>query len=1033
MNIKWRVWAVILVAAATGLFLILYWQSDPSFPATPLTTGRMVAGEPKSGPQFYSVSMQASDFLHLVVDQQGIDVAVEWLDPRGSLIFKVDSPNGRRGPEELWFVAQESAEYRLRIELPEGSALAQPYQVGIRELRPAQSENLEIAEAFAVFMEGEHQRRLGGAEAFHLAEEAYRESLSRWRAAGGAPGQEIICLQRSGQVLDNLGDTRAALYAWKKALTLAQDQGDSWSESILLTDCGRAQRRLGDMRTATAFLRRAKQVSSETGNRFGELRAMNDLAIASRVHGNIDDALALYQQILPLLRAESRPQLDEAELRMFGTVMHNIGVAYSYFGRFEEAFDALKEALRIHRDIGYTSGQADALSAIGWNHYALGDFKAALTVQEDAIRLCREAHLSCPGHLDRLGTTYRSLGKTAKALAAYQESLEIFHEREDVDNEAITLVNLGELSVATGDFEDALEHCRQAFILLDQVKNPNSETHAHYIAAQAEAGLGHLPEARSHIEEALEIVERTRSQTGRQALSRSFLASRYLYYAYYLNLLMGMHEQDPSRNLDVVALEAVERTRARTLLDRLNESQAEARDADDDALLELESRIRAAERLRNQASSPQDKDAGDKDLRDLMMQLDKARIRSHAAADKALREPKTLKLPEMQQLLDEDTLMLTYSLGDPHSYLWVVSRDSMSSYVLPPRQMVERMVNGFHRDIGRAPRAGVLERVSHEASELSRLLLAPVAAQLGKKRLVILGDGALQYLPFAALPSPAAREGDPPGEPLIADHELVGLPSASMLAALRSESERRKPAVCELAVLADPVFQDSDERVRSPVSVAGSVQQAPQGSSSAGSENLRRLPYSGDEARSILGMVKSEEGRFQALGFAATREAALSDKVSRCRIVHFATHAVLDSEFPELSRIVLSLVNEQGQPQDGYLRVHEIYGLKLSADLVVLSACRTALGKDIWGEGLIGLTRGFMYAGVPRMVVSLWSVNDESTQELMTRFYKKMLWEGKPPPAALRAAQLEMLGQEKWRNPYHWAGFVYKGEWIPSS
>ncbi len=165
------------------------------------------------------------------------------------------------------------------------------------------------------------------------------------------------------------------------------------------------------------------------------------------------------------------------------------------------------------------------------------------------------------------------------------------------------------------------------------------------------------------------------------------------------------------------------------------------------------------------------------------------------------------------------------------------------------------------------------------------------------------------------------------------------------------------------------------------------------------------------------------------MDFQASRTTVLSGDIGQYRYIHFATHGLLDSERPGLSALVFSMVDQQGKPQDGFLRANDIYNLKLPAELVVLSACQTGLGKDIKGEGLVGLTRGFMYAGAARVVVSLWNVNDKATAELMTKFYEKMLKQGQRPAAALRAAQVEMWKQKHWQSPYYWAAFTIQGEW----
>jgi CHAT domain-containing protein len=336
------------------------------------------------------------------------------------------------------------------------------------------------------------------------------------------------------------------------------------------------------------------------------------------------------------------------------------------------------------------------------------------------------------------------------------------------------------------------------------------------------------------------------------------------------------------------------------------------------------------------------------------------------------------------------------------------------------------------------------------------LVLTPARAQLGNKRLIIVSDGALQYIPFAALPEPQAlgrgnrrttRSLSPNPQSLIVRHEIVSLPSASTLAVLRREVKSRSTATKTLAMLADPVFESSDERVKNHKSTAashetesgGDREKDPESSSdidqSAEESGLReaglavpRLPGTRQEAEQILSLVPAAE-RMQAFDFAANRAVATNSDLSQYRYIHFATHGLLNSTHPELSGILLSMVDEEGKAQDGFLRAHEIFNLKLPAELVVLSACQTGLGKEIKGEGLVGLTRGFMYAGAPRVVVSLWSVSDVATAELMTRFYRGILKDGLRPSAALREAQVSLSKDQRWQSPFYWAAFTLQGEW----
>jgi CHAT domain-containing protein len=300
-------------------------------------------------------------------------------------------------------------------------------------------------------------------------------------------------------------------------------------------------------------------------------------------------------------------------------------------------------------------------------------------------------------------------------------------------------------------------------------------------------------------------------------------------------------------------------------------------------------------------------------------------------------------------------------------------------------------------------------------------------------------DGALAFLPFGALPDPAA----PDRRPLLTSREIVTAPSASVLSLLRRELAGRPRPPLTAAVIADPVFTADDPRVklnrpggaaapaRAPARERSAVQSSASPAAAADQiplSALARLVATRDDARAIRSLAPGTQ-TMEAFDFEASLATATSPALAQYSIVHFATHTLIDTERPELSAIILSLVNARGDPQPGLLRLHDIYNLRLPVDLVVLSACQTALGRAVKGEGLVGLSRGFMYAGAPRVVVSLWKVDDQATSVLMHRFYEEMLRGGLAPAAALRAAQRRMRDDPVWSHPFHWAGFVLQGEW----
>lgn len=387
-------------------------------------------------------------------------------------------------------------------------------------------------------------------------------------------------------------------------------------------------------------------------------------------------------------------------------------------------------------------------------------------------------------------------------------------------------------------------------------------------------------------------------------------------------------------------------------------------------------------------------------------------------------------------MLDSDTLLLQYHLGEERSYLWAVTPDSIDSYVLPGRAEIEEKVKAFLEVSGTAKMQGMpptqiprpdLPSTAQAADALSQILLAPIARKLQNQRLLIIPDGALRTISFAALTVPGT---DPKAEfvPLLVNHEIVYLPSASSLHVLReTELKNRTPAPKTLAVLANPVFnaEGTSQLETSALDLELELDRSALKRSCLG--KLTDLPDTETEAREILKHVPPAE-RLVATGFDASYEFVTSPQIRQYRNIHFATHGCFDDN-PNLSGIALSRVDRQGNSRKGFLRLQDIFQLDLPAELVVLSACETAKGKDIRGNGIVGLTRGFMYAGSARVVSSLWNVNDEATAELMHLFYQEMLSANKSPAAALRAAQLQMWQQKKWQNPYSWAAFTLQGEW----
>ena len=348
-------------------------------------------------------------------------------------------------------------------------------------------------------------------------------------------------------------------------------------------------------------------------------------------------------------------------------------------------------------------------------------------------------------------------------------------------------------------------------------------------------------------------------------------------------------------------------------------------------------------------------------------------------------------------LLDDDTALLEYSLGEERSYLWWVTRTGHATFELTGRAVLETAARKLHRLMSnRRTRQTTIDR---ETLKVLELLMGPVAARLGQQRLVIVAPDILQYVPFEAL--------------LLDRHVVVRNPSITVLARLRARSAARE--TCQgLAVVGAGVFSALDDRLPT---------------MTRESKGPRRLPYVDDEVRSVL--RKAGNGRvLAATGFDAVREVVLKGFLGSFPLLHLIGHGRTDPRHPELSGLLLSSYTRQGRPRPGWLTAREVREIELSADVVVLSACQTGLGKEVRGEGLVGLSHSVLAAGASSVVASLWNVDDQATAALMDRFYGEMLDHGRPPAEALRLAQLSLRNERRWNSPYYWGGFVLQGDWL---
>jgi CHAT domain-containing protein/Tfp pilus assembly protein PilF len=1069
------------------LFVVLPCGAQPAPTAEPLLhDGFTVEREIRaSDTHTYTVELAAGQFLRVTVQEKAVDVEVRLLDPQGKLVVGADSAScpppeesedlaaivDRPGLYRLQVIARKDVgRYVLKLEGPRtpetgdktrAEAVKATWQGMVKDRGDIRIQALEHSAALwselgerrkaaqILYLLGNQRLNL---ERFSDAIEDLQRSADLWAGEKGpssrrCEAQTINFLGRSLHGAKRLDEARSA---YEKALSVARGIGDDLQQAWVLTNLGLLASDQGELREAIDFQNQALEHAKKVGNAKQEGEILSNLAYAYKQVSENQQAIKLYKQTLELARSTSLRNLEalaqngladisstlgdfETSLRLYRAALalnratkdrdkearaqNNIGTVYTYLGRLAEAQRSFRQALALAREIGDQETQTQVLLNQSSLALRLGQPAQALKLAQQALPLAQ-------GYRDReadshfgLGLAYRDLGDRPTARRELEAALTLDHQRGYLPAEADTRLALARLERDAGD----------------------------------------LPAALAQIDEALKNVESLRTRVVDQELRTSFSAARQDYYELQIETLMDLHAQKPTEGFAAAALKASEGARARTLLEVLRESEGNLREGADPKLIERERRLREEvdqrEWLREKLLATEKPDLAK--LTEAEQRVDKAldeyrevqaALRESSPRYAALTQPQPLGLAEIQaQLLDGEAFLLEYSLGAERSFLWVVGPRSMDSFPLPGRKAIEKAARRYYGLLtvrnARKPEEPLPQfkaRIATSDAEaekagraLYRLILEPAAKLLGKRPLLVVADGALQYIPFAALPLPAS------GEPLGTQHEIVSLPSATALAALRNELRERAPAPRELAIFADPVYNE-DVRLRLLKPPIGQPKRAPQlplRGAAEGTERdtldvsgLHRLPASEKEANAIAALVSPAE-TFRAMGFDASKSKVIGSHLKQFRKLHFATHGVLDTVHPEISGLVLSLYNQQGEKQDGVLRLNDIYNLQVGADLVVLSACRTALGKEVRGEGLIGLTRGFMYAGAARVLATLWSIEDQPTADLMAGFYRGMLRQGLSPAAALRKAQLRMRSNPERKSPYYWAGFSLQGEW----
>jgi CHAT domain-containing protein/Tfp pilus assembly protein PilF len=738
----------------------------------------------------------------------------------------------------------------------------------------------------------------------------------------------------------------------------------------------------------------AQALYEKNRNFVQEAALLTELADVFNILGEPKLAAGAFQHAIRLAQ-------ETKDIKKEATAWSNLGNLQYDQGEIEPALRSYERARDLHRQAGNTFGEVTAIDGCGRVYALLGRSPQALALYDqvqarlkvnrndqlmavtllligDAYRFGGQLYLSISYYrraidlfqrladpvqeattLNNLGLTYYHLRQYRAALDAYLQAARGFHDSGRVAYEATAWSNVGWIQIVLDDVPQALKSFERALELGQKFNRRPDRAVAYFGMAWAERHRNNLIAAQGNVQKAIDILEDLRNEAGRPDLRMSLLGTWSTIYEFLVEILMEQHQLHPAEGHDVKAFEASEGARARSLFESLGKSST----------------------------------------------------------------PPLLSLAAVQsQVLDNDTVLLEYHLGDEKSFLWAVTQDSFASFELPNRGRIEPLAREVYRLLKKSHHSEALPEAARKARELAEILLGPVAGRLGKKRLLIVVPPSLQYVPFAALPDPNEKEPEGPAAswptPLVYRHEIVSTPSASVLAALRAAIKQRRAARNLLAILADPVYERSDKRFN-----MSSSKRPGSSSTDILAGRFTRLKNSQEEADAIS-HIAGRQNVLDLRDFSANRDSVLDPRLRSYKYIHLSVHGD-----PDLPAIVLSAFDSQGRPRDPFLRAQDIQTLGLSADLVVLGSCGSGLGQEIRGEGIVGLTQAFLSAGASRIIVSLWNLNDLATSEIMPPFYLNLLKQGKTPSAALQQAQIAMWHQRRWNAPAYWAGLVQQGEW----
>ena len=833
-----------------------------------------------------------------------------------------------------------------------------------------------------------------------------------------------------GSVYYSTSDYTDALVNWQTSLEIVRRRKDVESEGIILGRIGLARWNLDEYDQALNSLHRALEILREVGDKKNEGVVTGNTGLVYMYQWNYPEALNYFKKAAAINR-ETGYRIAE------GMTLNNIGLIYLNSGNYRRALDYFERAREVLSGANYKRGEGIILGNFGAVYAETGYYQEALDYYRKALAIRRELKNKRDEGiiLINMGIVYQRLGDYENAAVYLNDALTIYETTGQKVYQGILLNTLGRVFLGQGKFEQARNYHQQAFAVGNLLNFPRIIWEAQYGIGKTYHQQGQKEDALKYYLLSVENLESAWRRLGVDELKSAFLGDKTNVYHDLIRLLFESARQTPGGREQALAFHYAERTKARTFLDLLVESEIAITKGVEPELKEQEKLLKRkydSVRVELQKESSNFRGSVNPDrignLKKQLKKIDnqwedlKRLMKQRNPSYAQLKYPDPLTLEGVQrQLKGKNTVLLEYVVSDTIAFLWAVTENDMRMFTLPGEEVLREKINLLRRAVQERNLMVFFGQVSYD---LYTDLLQPVEHFLKVfPNILIIPDGILNYLPFEMLVTTPPGKTGADHRYLVQDYSIRYVPSATVMTHLPAPDTSRWTK--ELLAFGDPLYTRA-EQTDIFITDDGRVLTGSYSDTALYHFRVKRLPHTGDEIKKIGRLFPSDKVDLYFRDDANEEHIKMGEELRDYRRIHLATHGLLNQTKPQFSGLVLTLDDDPAE--DGFLQAWEVFNLELNADMVVLSACRTAMGKLIRGEGIVGLSRAFIYAGTPTVVVSLWNVKDESTTELMTKFYRNLIVEKMTKAEALREAKLDMINSGKFRSPLYWAPFILIGE-----